>query len=80
MEARAGFLDRPVMKVLVASTLLVVFLFAVVYFAHFAERPVADRGSNTVGQSTSSSGSTHGSLSAAARQSAQAGSAMIAAM
>jgi hypothetical protein len=36
VEARAGYLDRPVIKVLVASTLLVVFLFVVVYFAHFA--------------------------------------------
>jgi hypothetical protein len=35
VEARAGYLDRPVMKVLVASTLLVVFLFAVLYFTHF---------------------------------------------
>ena len=36
VEARAGYLDRPVIKVLVASTLLVVFLFAVVYFVYFA--------------------------------------------
>ena len=36
VEARAGYLDRPVMKVLVVSTLLVVFLFAVVYFVYFA--------------------------------------------
>jgi hypothetical protein len=36
VEARAGYLDRPVMKVLLASTLLVVFLFAMVYFAYFA--------------------------------------------
>ena len=35
VEARAGYLDRPVMKVLVASTLLVVFLFAVLYLTHF---------------------------------------------
>ena len=33
VEARAGYLDRPVMKVLVASTLLVAFLFIVVYLA-----------------------------------------------
>jgi hypothetical protein len=36
VEARAGHLDRPVVKVLVVSTLLVVILFAVLYFAHFA--------------------------------------------
>jgi hypothetical protein len=36
VEARAGYLDRPVVKVLVVSTLLVVILFAVLYFAHFA--------------------------------------------
>ena len=33
VEARAGYLDRPVFKVLVVSTLLVAFLFVVVYFA-----------------------------------------------
>ena len=36
VEARAGYLDQPVVKVLVVSTVLVVILFAVVYFAHFA--------------------------------------------
>jgi hypothetical protein len=36
VEARAGHLDRPVFKVLVASTLLVAVIFAVVYFAYFA--------------------------------------------
>jgi hypothetical protein len=36
VEARAGYMDRPVAKVLVVSTLLVVILFAVIYFAHFA--------------------------------------------
>jgi hypothetical protein len=36
VEARAGYLDRPVVKVLVVSTLLVVILFAVLYFVHFA--------------------------------------------
>jgi hypothetical protein len=32
VEARAGYLDRPVAKVLVISTGLVVVLFAIVYF------------------------------------------------
>jgi hypothetical protein len=36
VEARAGYLDRPVAKVLIVSTLLVVILFAVLYFVHFA--------------------------------------------
>jgi hypothetical protein len=36
VEARAGFLDRPVLAVLVVSTVLVVGLFAVLYLAYFA--------------------------------------------
>ena len=36
VEARAGFLDRPVMAVLVVSTALVTVLFAVIYFAYFS--------------------------------------------
>jgi hypothetical protein len=32
VEARAGFLDRPVLMVLAASTLLVIVLFAAVYW------------------------------------------------
>jgi hypothetical protein len=36
VEARAGFLDRPVMAVLVVSTLLVAGLFAILYVAYFA--------------------------------------------
>jgi hypothetical protein len=35
VEARAGFLDRPVLVVLVASTVLVCVLFALVYFGYF---------------------------------------------
>jgi hypothetical protein len=35
VEARAGFLDRPVLMVLVASLVLVCALFAFVYFGHF---------------------------------------------
>ncbi len=35
VEARAGFLDRPVAVVLVASTAAVVVGFAVVYFGFF---------------------------------------------
>ena len=35
VEARAGFLDRPVMAVLVVSTLLAAIAFAVVYLAYF---------------------------------------------
>lgn len=36
VEARAGYLDRPVLAVLVVSTVLVVGLFALVYFTYFA--------------------------------------------
>ena len=36
VEARAGFLDRPVAVVLVVSTVLVVALFGVVYFTQFS--------------------------------------------
>jgi hypothetical protein len=36
VEARAGFLDRPVMTVLLASTALVILLFALIYLAYFA--------------------------------------------
>lgn len=36
VEARAGFLDRPVLVVLMVSTALVMGLFAIVYFAYFA--------------------------------------------
>jgi hypothetical protein len=36
VEARAGFLDRPVLLVLVASTALVVGLFALTYFGFFS--------------------------------------------
>jgi len=36
VEARAGFLDRPVAVVLVVSTILVVALFGVVYFTQFS--------------------------------------------
>ena len=32
VEARAGFLDRPVLAVLVGSTVLIVVAFALVYF------------------------------------------------
>ena len=35
VEARAGFLDRPVAAVLVASTVGVIVAFAVIYFAFF---------------------------------------------
>ena len=35
VEARAGYLDRPVMAVLMVSTALIVSVFAVVYFAYF---------------------------------------------
>jgi hypothetical protein len=35
VEARAGFLDRPVLLVLLASTALVIGLFAVAYFGYF---------------------------------------------
>jgi hypothetical protein len=33
VEARAGFLDRPVAKVLVVSTMLAAFVFVVAYLA-----------------------------------------------
>ena len=36
VEARAGFLDRPVAVVLVVSTILVVALFGVVYITQFS--------------------------------------------
>jgi len=36
VEARAGFLDRPVLVVLITSLTLVCILFAVVYVAYFA--------------------------------------------
>jgi hypothetical protein len=36
VEARAGYLDRPVLAVLVVSTILVAGLFALVYLAYFA--------------------------------------------
>jgi len=35
VEARAGFLDRPVLMVLVASVVLVCAALALVYFGHF---------------------------------------------
>ena len=35
VEARAGFLDRPVLLVLVSSIVLVCALFALIYFGHF---------------------------------------------
>jgi hypothetical protein len=35
VEARQGFLDRPVLVVLVVSTSLVIALFALVYFGYF---------------------------------------------
>jgi hypothetical protein len=35
VEARAGFLDRPVLFVLLASTALVVGVLAVAYFGYF---------------------------------------------
>jgi hypothetical protein len=35
VEARAGFLDRPVLIVLVISTLLVVAIFGLVYTGYF---------------------------------------------
>lgn len=35
VEARAGFLDRPVLFVLLASTALVISVFAVAYFGYF---------------------------------------------
>ena len=36
VEARAGFLDRPVAVVLVVSTVLVVALFGVIYITQFS--------------------------------------------
>jgi hypothetical protein len=36
VEARAGFLDRPTMAVLIVSTVLVVGLFATLYIGFFA--------------------------------------------
>ena len=35
LEARAGFLDRPVLLVLLASTALVIGAFALAYFGYF---------------------------------------------
>ncbi len=35
VEARAGFLDRPVLVVLLASTAIVVAIFGVLYLTHF---------------------------------------------
>jgi hypothetical protein len=35
VEARAGFLDRPVLKVLIISTAGVIGLFALIYLAYF---------------------------------------------
>jgi hypothetical protein len=37
VEARAGFLDRPVLIVLIVSTSLVIAGFALVYFGYFAQ-------------------------------------------
>ena len=36
LEARGGFLGRPVLAVLVVSTLLVIALFAVIYASYFS--------------------------------------------
>jgi hypothetical protein len=36
VEARAGFLDRPVAVVLVVSTVLVIVLFGLAYFTQFS--------------------------------------------
>jgi hypothetical protein len=36
VEARAGFLDRPVAVVLVVSTALVVVIFGLIYATHFS--------------------------------------------
>jgi hypothetical protein len=36
VEARAGFLDRPTLVVLIVSTVLVIGLFAAVYIGFFA--------------------------------------------
>jgi hypothetical protein len=35
VEARAGFLDRPILAVLIVSTSLIIALFALVYFFMF---------------------------------------------
>jgi hypothetical protein len=35
VEARAGFLDRPVLVILLVSTTLVISLFALTYFGYF---------------------------------------------
>lgn len=35
VEARQGFLDRPVLAVLVVSVLLVLILYALIYFGYF---------------------------------------------
>ena len=37
VEARAGFLDRPVLVVLIASTTLIVGVFALVYLVYFVQ-------------------------------------------
>jgi hypothetical protein len=36
VEARAGFLDRPTMAVLIVSTVLIIGLFAAIYVGFFA--------------------------------------------
>jgi hypothetical protein len=36
VEARAGFLDRPTMIVLIVSTVLIIGLFAAIYIGFFA--------------------------------------------
>jgi hypothetical protein len=36
VEARAGFLDRPTMVVLIVSTSLIIGLFAMIYISFFA--------------------------------------------
>jgi len=36
VEARAGFLDRPVLVVLIASMALICILFALIYLGYFA--------------------------------------------
>ena len=36
VEARQGFLDRPVLAVLVASLMLVLILYALIYFGFFS--------------------------------------------
>ena len=37
VEARAGFLDRPVLVVLIASTALIIGVFVLVYLSYFVE-------------------------------------------